>query len=56
MTDQVCGRSVRGTSIVISILNMSGNGIGSTDEGSADSVSSGLIGHCIDHLVGFSCG
>lgn len=56
MTDQVCGRSVRGTSIVILILNASGSGNGSTGGGSNDSLSSGLIGRCIDHLDGFSCG
>lgn len=51
MTDQVYGRSVMGTSIVIVILtlNMSERETESTDDGSSDFLSSNSTGHYIGH-------
>lgn len=54
MTDQVCERSVMGTSIVTLTLNMNESEIESGDDESSDSLSSNSTGRYTDHWDGLS--
>ena len=54
MTDQVCERSVMGTSIVTLTLNMNESETESGDDESSDSLSSNSTGRYTDHWDGLS--